>query len=220
VVSAAARAFRMPRWKAARRSCAWAADRAGTGGGGAAAALTVPGTRFALGTRTGSPAAVVPADTGACATSAACHPASAGDDQVSVGAAVAGRSAPCLLRRNQSDSTDSKIGSRVSSAALGTGGTITSGRGSPAGDGTAASSAWSPYSWPASTAGSWVASTTAAAPPGGAPSTGGFPFSGAGAVVTAEPAGGMAGPSAGLAAVASVANASNRRNPGRTAVVS
>src|SRR6202012_1295327 len=38
-----------------------------------------PGTRLALGTRLGRPATVVPAVTGAKATSAACHPASAGE---------------------------------------------------------------------------------------------------------------------------------------------
>src|SRR5690348_8199583 len=175
----------MPRWKLARRSCARAADRAGAGGAGAVAVLlTVPGTRFAFGTRTGSPAAVVPPDTGACATSAARQPSSAGEDQVSAGAAadsagaaavsagaaadpagspVAGRSTPCLLRRNQSDSTDSKIGSRLSSAAPGTGGMITSGDRALASDGSVAS--------PNLGVSSWSASAVPEAP-GGAPSTG------------------------------------------------
>src|SRR6266480_1587137 len=99
--------------------------------------LTPPGTRFAFGTRLGRPARVVPEVTGAWATSAACHPASAGDDQpaeAGTGATagpdaapgtVAAQSAPCRPRRNQSDSTDSKIGSRFSSPAIDGGGTIT-----------------------------------------------------------------------------------------------
>jgi len=208
----------MPRWKLARRSCACAADRAGAGGGGAVAALlTVPGTRFAFGTRTGSPAAVVPPDTGEFATSAARQPSSAGDDQVSADAAeasmvaaVAGRSAPCLLRRNQSDSTDSKIGSLFSSAALGVGGMITSADSSLASDGSAAS--------PGPGASSWSASTVAEAP-GGAPSTGRCPFSGAGAVATPPSAEGIAAGSAGELAAAVLA-ASNRRSPAGTAGVS
>jgi len=212
----------MPRWKLARRSCACAADRAGTGGGGAAdALLTVPGTRFACGTRTGSPAAVVPPDTGDCATSAARQPSSAGDDQVSAGAAevstgsaAPGRSAPCLLRRNQSDSTDSKIGSRFSSAAFGAGGMITSGDSALASDGSVASPGPGASSSPAS---------TVAGEPGGAPSTGRFPFPGAGAVATPPaPAEGMAAGSArpGGELAAAVPAVSNRRSPAGTAAVS
>src|SRR5690348_17896642 len=99
--------------------------------------LTPPGTRFAFGTRLGRPARVVPEVTGACATSAACHPASAGDDQpaeAGTGATagpgtapgtVAFQSVPRRPRRNQSDSTDSKIGSRFSSPTVAGGGTIT-----------------------------------------------------------------------------------------------
>src|SRR6185437_8287051 len=89
------------------------------------AAPARPGTRFAFGSRSGSPAEVTPLDTGACATSAARQPSSAGDDQASVGVPESGASPPRRLRRNQSDSTDSKIGSRLSAAGLGAGGTIT-----------------------------------------------------------------------------------------------
>src|SRR4029077_20187383 len=132
---AAARASLTPCWKLVRRCLVWAADR----GAGAVAVgvVTPPGTRFAFGTRLGRPARVVPEVTGACATSAACHPASAGDDQpaeAGTGATagpgtvpdtVAVQSAPCRPRRNQSDSTDSKIGSRFSSPTIAGGGTIT-----------------------------------------------------------------------------------------------
>src|SRR5260370_40571578 len=107
-----------------------AADRAGAGAD-AAGAPTPPGTRFAFGTRLGRPARVVPEDTGACPTSAACHPSSAGDDQpAELGSwlgAGADQSPPSLPRRNQSDSTDSKMASRLSSTAQAGGGTITPG---------------------------------------------------------------------------------------------
>src|SRR6266699_4128591 len=118
----------MPCWKPAMRSLVCAADR---GEAGAAAALTPPGTRFAFGTRLGRPARVVPEDTGACATSAACHPSSAGEDQPAELdtwlATGADQSEPSRPRRNQSDSTDSKIGSLFSSPMLVAGGTITPG---------------------------------------------------------------------------------------------
>src|SRR5215469_14456109 len=126
----AARASRTPRWKLARRSLVCAADLVGAGGAGAVPP-TPPGTRFAFGTRFGSPVAVVPLETGVCATSAASQPASAGEDQSAATAPAplsgraAGWSAPCRPRRNQSDSTDSKIGSRFSSPVLAGGGTIT-----------------------------------------------------------------------------------------------
>src|SRR5690349_142698 len=115
-------------WKLAMRSLVCAADR---GGAGAAEAPALPGTRFAIGTRLGRPARVVPEDTGACATPAACHPSSAGEDQPAgpgtwLGTG-SGQSEPSRPRRNQSDSTDSKIGSRFSSPMLGAGGTITPG---------------------------------------------------------------------------------------------
>src|SRR5215468_3967892 len=118
----------MPCWKLAMRSLVCAADR---GEAGAAVAWTPPGTRFAFGTRLGRPAPVVPEDTGACATSAACHPSSAGEDQLAaLGTwldARAGQSEPSRPRRNQSDSTDSKIGSLFSSPMLVAGGTMTPG---------------------------------------------------------------------------------------------
>src|SRR5215470_18294584 len=119
----------MPCWKLAMRSLVCAAVRAGAAAG--AAALTPPGTRFAIGTRLGRPARVVPEDTGACATSAACHPSSAGEDQpAELGTWLGtggGQSPPSRPRRNQSDSTDSKMGSRFSSPMLAAGGTITPG---------------------------------------------------------------------------------------------
>src|SRR5690349_13161186 len=76
----AARASRTPRWKLARRSLVCAADLAGAEGAGDVPP-TPPGTRFAWGTRFGSPTEVVPLETGACATSAASQPASDGEDQ-------------------------------------------------------------------------------------------------------------------------------------------
>jgi mucin-6/19 len=248
VPCAAARALRMPRWKLARRSCARVADRPGAGGEGAVAVLlTVPGTRFAFGTRTGSPAAVVPPDTGACATSAARQPSSAGEDQVSAGVPavsagaaavsagvpavsagaaavsagtpVADRSAPCLLRRNQSDSTDSKIGSRLSSAALGTSGVITSGVISSgvitSRDRALASEA--SMASPGLGARSSSASAVVEAPDG-SPSTGTRPLSGAGGVAVPESAEGIAR-SAGEPPAA-VPVVSNRRSPGGTPAVS
>src|SRR5215468_1315487 len=119
----------MPCWKLAMRSLVCAAVRAGAAAG--AAALTPPGTRFAIGTRLGRPARVVPEDTGACATSAACHPSSAGEDQPAelgtwLGAGAA-QSEPSRPRRNQSDSTDSKMGNLFSSPMPAAGGTITPG---------------------------------------------------------------------------------------------
>src|SRR5690348_6269482 len=92
----------------------------------------VPGIRFACGTLLGSPAKVVPPDVGAAAASAARQPSSPADAQL-------GRSAPAPVlslpfrqsidgrpRRNQSDSTASKIGSLFSSLSDTAGGTITS----------------------------------------------------------------------------------------------
>ncbi len=78
---AAARPSRTPRWKLARRSLVCAAERDCAGDAGEVPPLTPPGTRFAWGTRLGNPATVVPAETGACATSAASQPASAGEVQ-------------------------------------------------------------------------------------------------------------------------------------------
>src|SRR6266480_828051 len=125
---AAARPSRMPRWKLASRSLAFVADLAGAGA--AVSTPTVPGTRFALGTLLGSPDSVTPPDVGTCAASAARQPSSAGDVQLPLATLFTcpARLAPCLPRRNQSDSTDSKIGSRCSSPApaLAVGGTMIS----------------------------------------------------------------------------------------------
>src|SRR5260370_529236 len=111
----------MPRWKLVRRSLAWSADRAGAVPG-IVGIVTPPGTRFAFGTRLGRPARVVPEDTGACATSAACHPSSAGDDQpAELGSRPrpgADHSPPRQPRRNQSHSTDSNSPSRLSPTPL------------------------------------------------------------------------------------------------------
>jgi hypothetical protein len=68
----AARPSRTPRWKLANRSLVDAADLVGTGAAGSGDA--VPGTRFALGTRLGSPADVVPPVAGALAAAAASQP--------------------------------------------------------------------------------------------------------------------------------------------------
>jgi hypothetical protein len=84
----------------------------------------------------GNPDSVTPPDVGTCAASAARQPSSAGEVQpplvlllllATLFTCVA-RLAPCLPRRNQSDSTDSKMGSRCSSPApaLAVGGTMIS----------------------------------------------------------------------------------------------
>src|SRR5215467_2858193 len=122
----------MPRWKLASRSLACEADLAGAGAAAVAAASapTVPGTRFARGTRLGNPDSVTPPDVGTCAASAARQPSSAGEVQpplvLTTLCTCPARLAPCLPRRNQSDSTDSKMGSRCSSPApaLAVGGTM------------------------------------------------------------------------------------------------
>src|SRR6185437_6628657 len=123
----------MPRWKLASRSLACVADLAGAGADidvAAASAPTAPGTRFARGTRLGSPDSVTPPDVGTCAASAARQPSSAGEVQpplvLATLATWPARLAPCLPRRNQSDSTDSKMGSQCSSPApaLAVGGTM------------------------------------------------------------------------------------------------
>src|SRR5581483_10352822 len=93
---------------------------------------TEPGTRLALGTRFGSPACVVSPADGAATTCAARQPSSAGEVHVCVVAACTGCGpvprdvvavavVPIVLplRRNQSDSSESKIGSRWSCAAAG-----------------------------------------------------------------------------------------------------
>src|SRR5215470_16496547 len=122
----------MPRWKLASRSLACAADLADAGAADAAvSAPTAPGTRFARGTRLGSPDSVTPPDVGTCAASAARQPSSAGEVQpplvlLATLFTCPARLAPCLPRRNQSDSTDSNMGSRCSSPApaLAVGGTM------------------------------------------------------------------------------------------------
>src|SRR5215813_7004460 len=123
----------MPRWKLASRSLACEAVLAGVGAADVAAesAPTAPGTRFARGTRLGSPDSVTPPDVGTCAASAARQPSSAGEVQppllvLATLFTCPARLAPCLPRRNQSDSTDSKMGSRCSSPApaLAVGGTM------------------------------------------------------------------------------------------------
>src|SRR6266516_8017971 len=121
---AAARPSRMPRWKLASRSLACVADLAAAGA--AVSTPTAPGTRFARGTLLGSPDSVTPPDVGTCAASAARQPSSAGDVQLPLATLFTcpAQLAPCLPRRNQSDSTDSKIGSRCSSPALPAGGTM------------------------------------------------------------------------------------------------
>ena len=124
----AARPSLIPRWKLAKRSLVAAADRAGAGAAAAAAGSdpAVPGTRFALGTRFGSPAEVMPLEDGALATSAARQPSSAGEVQVAAfSSSCPDPATACRPRRNQSDSTDSKIGSLLSSLSDALGGTTT-----------------------------------------------------------------------------------------------
>jgi hypothetical protein len=127
----AARPSRIPRWRLAKRSLVAAADRAGAGGGASAVAVAVPGMRFAWGTRRGRPATVVPPEAGATATSAARQPSSPGEAQLVLtgcsgwAAEPAGHSTEGRPRRNQSDSTASKIGSLFSSPSDAGGGTIT-----------------------------------------------------------------------------------------------
>ena len=92
---------------------------------------TEPGTRLALGTRLGSPAVVVSPAAGDATTWAARQPSSAGDVHEPCAAGCAACAPPWArwvvvrvfpLRRNQSDSSESKIGSRCSWPA---GGTVT-----------------------------------------------------------------------------------------------
>jgi len=83
--------------------------------------------RFALGTRRGRPATVVPLELGATAASATFQPSSAGEVQLFVGA---DSPAPAMStdgrpRRNQSDSTALKIGSLFSSPSDAAGGMMT-----------------------------------------------------------------------------------------------
>src|SRR6266568_1932421 len=79
----------------------------------------VPGTRFACGTRFGSPAEVSPPEDGVLTASAARQPSSAGEAQpLPTSASWPDRPTDCRPRRNQSDSTASKMGSRLSSPRL------------------------------------------------------------------------------------------------------
>src|ERR1700730_16217265 len=90
---------------------------------------TEPGTRLALGTRLGRPAWVVSPAAGIATARAARQPSSAGDVHEPCAAAGAACAAAWgrwvvarvfPLRRNQSDSSESKIGSRCSGPADGT----------------------------------------------------------------------------------------------------
>src|ERR1700742_2076105 len=126
VLGAAARASRTPRWKLASLLRTSSAEREGSPLVSLLAAVgspTDPGTRLARGTRRGSPADVVAPVLGAATLSAARQPSSAGEECPAASAgwvgcgplpgAGAGTSGPVLpLRRNQSDSSESKIGRR------------------------------------------------------------------------------------------------------------
>src|ERR1022692_4866076 len=121
----AARPSLIPRWKFAKRSLVAAAERAGAGTA-TGSDPAVPGTRFAFGTRFGRPAGVRPLEDGVLATSAARQPSSAGEVQVlAFSSSCPGPATACRPRRNQSDSTDSKIGSLLSSFREALGGTTT-----------------------------------------------------------------------------------------------
>ena len=101
--------------------------------GGGESDPTAPGTRFAFGTRFGSPAEVRPPMRARAATWAARQPSSLGEVQpwrsrasaVSCSGLAAVPATACRPRRNQSDSTDSKMGSRCSSPSEVGGGTTT-----------------------------------------------------------------------------------------------
>src|SRR6202000_2794175 len=99
-----------------------------TGGAPSVSSLpppTEPGTRFARGTRFGSPAVVVSPASGDATIRAARYPSSAGEFQVCPAAGAAAELSGMPLRRNQSDSRESKIGSRWSVAAPTVGGIVT-----------------------------------------------------------------------------------------------
>src|SRR5215471_18610887 len=116
-LAAVARARREPRWKPASRLLMASAESVARAGLFSRAPAE-PGTRLAWGVRRGSPAAVTPPTAGATTLSAARQPSSPGD--VQAGAARWGssgtpaRGGGLRRARNQSDSTDSKIGSRIS----------------------------------------------------------------------------------------------------------
>src|SRR5690606_4132632 len=90
------RAARKPCWKLDSRDRIRSGETAGTGVTplGADAVSAEPGTRLALGTRLGSPAAVEPSRTGSAAACAADQPSSALDDELQL-----------PPRSNQADST-------------------------------------------------------------------------------------------------------------------
>src|SRR6201996_2693930 len=138
VLGAAARASRTPRWKLASLFRTSSAERDGAppllSSGAAPGSPTDPGTRLALGTRRGRPAGVVSPVLGAATVSAARQPSSAGEEcqagsspvPVPVPLAAAwGGACVVPLRRNQSDSSESKIGSRCSCPFSGGAGTRT-----------------------------------------------------------------------------------------------
>src|ERR1700759_1685743 len=125
VLGRAARASRTPRWKLASLLRTSSAEREGSPLVSLLAAVgspTDPGTRLARGTRRGSPADVVAPVLGAATLSAARQPSSAGEECQAASAgwagwagcgplpgAGAGTSGAVLpLRRNQSDSSESK----------------------------------------------------------------------------------------------------------------
>src|SRR3984885_14991782 len=127
---AAARPSLTPRWKLAKRSRVAAADLDGVvAGDDPATEPAAPGTRFACGTRFGSPADVTPLDDGALTAWAARQPSSAGEEAhpllCSGSCSVIVGLPPARPRRNQSASTASNIGSRCSAPLPLAGGTIT-----------------------------------------------------------------------------------------------
>src|SRR6201996_124547 len=135
VLGAAARASRTPRWKLDSLFRTSSAEREGApallSSGAAPGSLTDPGTRLALGTRRGRPAVVVSPVLGAATVSAARQPSSAGECQAGFGPVpvpvAVGWDVACVvpLRRNQSDSSVSKIGRRCSGPFSGGAGTRT-----------------------------------------------------------------------------------------------
>src|ERR1700761_5127458 len=135
VLGAAARASRTPRWKLASLFRTSSAERDGAppllSSGAAPGSPTDPGTRLALGTRRGRPAVVVSPVLGAATVSAARQPSAAGECQADSWPVpvplVAVWAVACVvpLRRNQSDSSESKMGTRCSCPFSGGAGTRT-----------------------------------------------------------------------------------------------
>ena len=120
---ATARPSVTPRWNPASRSRTSAAERLGASAG--CERGTAPGTRFAFGSRLGSPASVGDPAAGDSTVCAARQPSSAGEDHWPPALTAVPAEPGALAPLNQLDSTASKIGSLRSSAGFTAAGTIT-----------------------------------------------------------------------------------------------